>query len=110
MTIFSVKEVYIKRILHNLPVDSFLAADWALSDPLSELADLSDMSDGGPGPPGMELAAFSEVRLTFSASNSIGPGLTNPVYFWSTNCSNIFSTVFTTRFSSSSRLTCKIYH
>ena len=52
-----------------------------MSDPLSELADLSEMSDGGPGPPGMELAAFRELKLTVSASNSMGPGFTRPVYF-----------------------------
>lgn len=38
---------------------------------LSELADRSEMSLGGP--PEMAVAALSEVREMFSASNSIAP-------------------------------------
>ena len=38
---------------------------------LSELADLSEISDGGP--PEIAVAAFRDVKLMFSASNSIGP-------------------------------------
>ena len=78
----------------TLPVDSFLTTE-GLS-PLSELADLSEISEGGPPEkqeikrinkkvqlslPEMAFVAFSDVRLTVSASNSRGPGLTRPVYF-----------------------------
>jgi len=62
------------------PEFSFLLPVEPLSmESLSEFADLSEMSEGGP--PEIAVAAFRDVRLIFSASNSMGPGLTSPVYF-----------------------------
>ena len=63
---------YRKQNRSRVPEFSFLFPVEPLSiESLSELADLSEMSEGGP--PEIAVAAFRDVKLIFSASNSIGP-------------------------------------